>query len=432
MSQVASQHVQLLRHLYDKGDMPLHLAPHIHKILTEAQTDDHAVSLMRQQNMLTGGGLLNWLSKKATQVKEYASTLWKGVRIDYPPDVRTALSEMGAQPIKAMFVCRTPVEKYVQTMINFVSMGKFSELKGKMPYDDLYHVFLVFSTPVGMYLLEKNEVIVLKPYTSSEENKRKSTTGYGSMVVPVLREDTLLNILNRARSIMGENNFFTYNAFSNNCQNFLNSIMSAAGQLGDVSYTTAIQQFVFQPVEQLAQNLSSFTKTFAQTTTNLAHRVNILLKGRGFTPHHANQIAQVFQASGPYVRKKHIDELEAGSFQGIWHLSNMFESDKHSYLRSSEHPQQLKDRLHVLNNQAGTTEFFNNFIDHPTYIQQASQQQQATAEATAPYVEFVNGFAIDPNDIMTAEEAELAKQQRVSYIASKMLPTMEPPSQAEP
>jgi hypothetical protein len=260
------------------------------------------------------------------------------------------------------------------------------------------------------------------------EAERRKTPGSGFSSIPMARSDgCLLPALDLAQRNMGAQAFFTYNAFTNNCQVFLMAILKAFSQLGYITLTSNVQQFIFQDVAKLAQNLSAFTKHFAQAVTDTAHRVHIFLKGRGFefNQHHGNQISRVLDANGPYTRRQHIEDLDPDSTRAMWELSNSFDSKEHEFLRSSVHPQQYKARLAILNEQA-PPEFWRNFMNYPSYERPLDEEEMQAVEGQGvPFTEFIDGYAINPNDLMNPEEHAEALQEQTDYYADGMVPIPE-------
>ena len=58
--------------------------------------------------------------------------------------VEKLLKDYGDFIIKGFEICRTPVESKFQKLLNVISFGKYKKELEKSPYDDLYHLFIVF------------------------------------------------------------------------------------------------------------------------------------------------------------------------------------------------------------------------------------------------------------------------------------------------
>ena len=71
-------------------------------------------------------------------------------------------------------------------------------------------------------------------------------------------------------------NFYTYNAFKNNCQNFVISVLDANGLT-----TPDVRAFVFQPVEELLKEQPEWTEDFSKSITNLGSITDRVFQGYG-------------------------------------------------------------------------------------------------------------------------------------------------------
>lgn len=367
---------------------------------------------MDRADKATGGGFSDWLSSAASKFIGRATALVKGVRIDYPPSVRDTLQKMGMELIVDIKVCRSPVEKYVQAFLNVASFGQYNKSKSQLPYDDVYHVYMVFSTKSGRYLLEKKEVVDLIPYTQSEQQKREGAAGYGAMVVPLLKQDTLVNILNKTREMMTDKLFFTYDPFTNNCQYFLNAVLHAAQVLGDINYMSTVRDFVFQNVQQLTDSLSSTLKKAATATTGLAHRINILIHGKGFSAYHANNIAAMIKAGGPNERAFHIANMDPESIAATHLLCGLKkDSDRDCrFVHDAQTVGGVRNSLHVLNKTVGGS-FFNSLVSE--------------ADVFAGKMANHSDIQPDPAYSMTESQIENLTEEQVKWFADASKPPVD-------
>jgi hypothetical protein len=79
---------------------------------------------------------------------------------------------------------------------------------------------------------------------------------------------TIKNLLDTTERSVGKNTFFKYDAFRNNCQNFVLNILNANG-LSDFR----LQEFILQPVERLLKAQPEYLSTVSNTLTNLGQIV---------------------------------------------------------------------------------------------------------------------------------------------------------------
>jgi hypothetical protein len=100
--------------------------------------------------------------------------------------------------------------------------------------------------------------------------------------VAIVTPFTVSDFIQNGLEFMTPEKFFVYDPFNNNCQVFVRSVMTANTNKGLVNYTADEDAFIFQNVSTLVNGLSRPTKFIARRITDLAHKANILLHGRGF------------------------------------------------------------------------------------------------------------------------------------------------------
>ena len=95
--------------------------------------------LKPESEHLEGSGMLDFFKKKANQVKQTVqnvaskvSNIFTPILDSYNNTSRKTLEQYGNLPIKSLTICRTPIMKVLDKTLNFLSLGKFSELKKKI------------------------------------------------------------------------------------------------------------------------------------------------------------------------------------------------------------------------------------------------------------------------------------------------------------
>ena len=198
----------------------------------------------------------------------------KAPRLDFSPRVRQLLQDYGNLPIVRMFVRRDPIQSAIDTALNFISIGSWNVLKQKYGYDTFYHLQLEVVVRVSdsddtnaRFVLQKNEVIDVSP-------AQPSTNKTEMVEVPMSEGHTMNSLLGNAKQTMGEK-FFYYDAFHNNCQDFVGALLAGSGlQRPDVA------GFIKQPVDQLVKEIS-MTDRIARGITDLGGIVDVGLQGKG-------------------------------------------------------------------------------------------------------------------------------------------------------
>ena len=189
-----------------------------------------------------------------------------------PKSVRNILEKDGDKKIKTITIFRNPIEKAGSMLMDFITLGKFSELKKKFAPDDIFHLGMIIKLENGKeYVLEKNEVIAL--YSG------KPSTIKSSINVPVNQDITLFELLDRAEIKNGDK-FFFYDAFSNNCADYMIMVLKASRLLTEES-----RKFIKQDLTKLIEEIPSVSKAIAKGIVNVAGRANQavqeLVKKRG-------------------------------------------------------------------------------------------------------------------------------------------------------
>jgi hypothetical protein len=129
------------------------------------------------------------------------------------------------------------------------------------------------------FTIEKLELISIQRSTMIKPN-----TDYQD--VPLNGKTITLNeMVNRTRTMMGDEKFFTYDAFANNCQVFVKSLLQSVGLL-----TPQAMSFLFQPVDKLLKELPGYTSKVARFVTDLGG----LMKGvvDGYQPTGNNMLTK--------------------------------------------------------------------------------------------------------------------------------------------
>ncbi len=230
---------------------------------------------------LEGAGFFGdvWNAAKAVvgKVSGRVKDVARGVRMDYAPAIRNLLPTIGDKPIVEAYVRRDPIRAPLNTAINLLTLGKWNEVRRKYNYDKLFHLGLEVvirvsdeSMLVGRYVLEKNEVINISP--------AKGTDSQTQLMRVNLPEDdsfTINRLLAGGQRILGPK-FFPYDAFDNNCQDFIIALLQGAGLL-----TTDVATFVKQPLEKVLAGLPGYTQKLARLATDAGAVFNVALQGRG-------------------------------------------------------------------------------------------------------------------------------------------------------
>lgn len=215
-------------------------------------------------------------------------------RMEYIKPVADILQQKGGQTITKMFVRRNPVDAFLEQFFQFVTLGQWSKVKQRYGYDKFFHLgMLLYLSDGSQYILEKLEVVSITPYSKETTPKNSSFRE-----IRIRQPVTLQQLVDNTRRAVGDYKFFTYDAFDNNCQDFMISILQSNGLL-----TERDKQFIYQPVDQLIQELPIYTKALSTGITNLGALFTGVVKGFGYSqnPQTVPSVSESVQSSSSVV-----------------------------------------------------------------------------------------------------------------------------------
>lgn len=175
------------------------------------------------------------------------------VKYDYTNVVKETLNKYGMDQIKKIRVSREPLSSKIQQALELVNK------QSKEKYDELFHLSLIVTVQYRDLLIEKNETIEI------EDNfKMKSTRTL--IDVPMNGKQITLNkLMENTLNGMGPEKYFEYNAWLNNCQSFVSSILKYNGLL-----TPELQKFIMQDLTQIVETTPWLARKFADFVTHTA------------------------------------------------------------------------------------------------------------------------------------------------------------------
>ena len=166
----------------------------------------------------------------------------------YPRNVQAIINTLGDIDISEITIARTPLSKAMMFLLNMSSLGEFNKRLKETPHDTLFHLFMVITTSKGKYILEKNDVINMKKFTSFSKDTESVSVG------GIKAELTLNVLLERTKQMMGDK-FFDYKGLDNNCQFFISNILKSNGL-----NNSGLSTFVLQDTRRLFDNNPKFRK----------------------------------------------------------------------------------------------------------------------------------------------------------------------------
>ena len=185
----------------------------------------------------------------------------------FPKSARDFLTKYKDVKISNFVIRKNPIQSGVEKVLNFISQGKYNEIKEDYAYDTMYHLRLDFEIDGRIYMTEKTANIQFRNGMTTEEDEVYKISSDKSI--------PLLTAVENTYKKMGSN-FFSYDAFTNNCQNYIMNFLSANGLL-----TSDAKNFIYQPVDDMVKKLPSYVKKFASGVTKIGSVVDKGLQAIG-------------------------------------------------------------------------------------------------------------------------------------------------------
>ena len=209
-------------------------------------------------------GAIEWLTKQ-------------GVWNQLPSATQKFIEKYGNWKIHTSMVTRKPVNKLTEYVTNLLSEGKLKEFKATAGYDEYYHLGSILflmdpkTNQIKSLQYEKLDRPTLREVPANQE--------FESKILVAHRPITLAEAVKKHVEHMGASKYYTYNAFSENCQNFLIGFYKALGES-----TPTLDSFILQPLDELLKTLPEYSKSLANIITNLGATTNNWLEYFGFKP----------------------------------------------------------------------------------------------------------------------------------------------------
>jgi hypothetical protein len=243
------------------------------------------------------------------------SDVTKGIRVGFSPSARAMVEKYGNGLISSIIVRRVPIQTALHTAFELVTLGRWSKARAEENQDKLFHLGIVLQLRLPdvapkWILVEKNEVVNV-----GEPKGRNDDTEDQRCQVP--KDTTLHEFLEKAIQSVGDERFFKYDPFKNNCQDFVALCLRANGV-----YSPDVEAFVKQPIDSLLSRLPSWTGAVAKGITDLGGIVNVVAEGAG----------KSFAKSTPRPAPKFEKQLKKAGFDSSSYLKEAQRKAKESGL----------------------------------------------------------------------------------------------------
>lgn len=241
------------------------------------------IFILQNDKNLKGSGFGDWMRKIASNTigkvfKKRDVNQIIPFRKEYTNKTRNNLNKFKNAQIFKMTLVRKPVNSTLINVLNVLSFGLFKKMMKSHSFDEMFHLSLVVTFRSGINLLiEKQAEINIDSDFEKELTELSEVLPMESYQANSL---TLGQLMENTRKFMGDRKYFDYDAFNNNCQNFILSILNA-NNLNRPKY----QDFIYQDIRELYKELedkAGYVSTISKFTTRMGKAWN-KLTGAGTT-----------------------------------------------------------------------------------------------------------------------------------------------------
>lgn len=229
-----------------------------------------------------GAGFFDSIKKAASNAVQTVSegaqrvqNAMSGVRKALPPSAQACVDRYADWTIVGLTIRRDAVQPMLNTAMNVVSGGQWDAARQANNVDKIYHLGILckLRSPDGSQyttvLCEKNAVINIgspKPETPATETQP----------CPPPANETFGEFISKAEQAKGDA-FYLYDAFTNNCQDFIASLLSASGL-----YTPQAKEFLKQDLDAVINAQPGRLHKVANFLTDTGARMDRVMQGGSF------------------------------------------------------------------------------------------------------------------------------------------------------
>lgn len=171
--------------------------------------------------------------------------------------VRKNLNRYGNEKIEKITIVRTPIEKEINALLSILTRNKYNRAVKESGYDSMFHLALFIN---GKFLFDKQEVVHFEEKNPIITSKSQTL----NVFLPNDFDITIRDLVVKAKEFMGDREFNYYDAFNNNCQDFLVGVMKA-NNLDDQTYIN----FIKQDGKAVLKKLPKYTAKMSRLLTDI-------------------------------------------------------------------------------------------------------------------------------------------------------------------
>jgi hypothetical protein len=196
---------------------------------------------------------INYIADKYSQAKNF---IINGSRT-FSTKVQNILAKVGNERIYTITIFRSPITSMIKNILELASLQNIE-------YDQLFHLGIIFNNHV---LLEKNSIINMEINPKMSKNTEFINIQFNQLI-------TINQFIKNGLQYMGEQKFFNYSSYDNNCQDFALNLLYANGINDD-----GLISFIKQDVSSIFVNNPSLRR-FANNITDTHGRILTMNGGK--------------------------------------------------------------------------------------------------------------------------------------------------------
>ena len=210
------------------------------------------------------------------------------------------LKKYGKYRVKLIGIYRTPIDAPIQKLIDKIVSNDNVKYKDA-GYDYLFHLYMIMELVNPKNNFDKIYLLTEKrPNIIWEERKNISSMAKSVQYIKVIvgGNVTLSDMISCSKKDLGKN-FNTYEAYRNNCQTYILSLVKCLG-------VTGVDEFILQPIDDIFKKIG-IGRGIAKKVTDIAHFFGRLV-GNGYTGAVPSEVNDVI--SGAETLSTFVPELK--------------------------------------------------------------------------------------------------------------------------
>lgn len=192
----------------------------------------------------------------------------------FKPSIKKIFDKYNDVIIKEIYIMRKPIQQYLRNALNILSIGQFEENIKKLDYDKIFHLFMIVILENNIkILMEKNQRINIEIINDVKFNELINDSNIDKIKIDINDKFNLIKFINSGLSFMGNDDFFIYSSYKNNCQKWIYNML-----LSNNLMKNEYEKFILQDIKGLFKNMG-LLKPISDVLTNLGAIGDYIISG---------------------------------------------------------------------------------------------------------------------------------------------------------